>query len=564
VASEPQERSKSRRLDVAFAILLALLAFAVRIDSVGFNSLSEDETAKWQAIQQYRHGNFEGVNSEHPMMLKVLAWASLTVGKQWNGIASAHGWPAISPESWLRLPNVLFGAATAVMLYWLCGQMIGTAGAFAAGFFWAVSPLTVALNRLAKEETPFTFFTVLACYLYCRAKKATSDKKTCRFADLSAVAFGLAVASQYMPHLFGLNQLAWHFAGRRGLDKKPIGSLLFRILVLIAVAFFVANPMILSPASLSYILHWLHYDSVRHSGYNFNGTLYLNVPSLMLAGMPWYFYLWMLLVKTPIPILAAMVLGSVLLLRERQTLASCFFSSLGLVQLIGLSLCGAKWMRYSLSLLPFLYLAAGYAVQAAWSWARTRKLPATVVGAAAVVMLGWPLLELPAWKPVYPLYLNAIGGGIRNSARYFSPDEISEFDTRPVAKVVCQSANPRATLATARPNSMSYYLESCGRSDVHIVPLYDPGYVPQDGDLIVLEPSRRFLETQRYFDFLKGSDLPHRDIRVGPVVASTVYVFRGSAPWDEGHAPNIILTQSQDSQRWLRTAIRPLQTPNFP
>jgi hypothetical protein len=552
VSSEPQDRSAYRRLDVAIAILLAVLAFAVRIDHIGFNSLSEDETAKWQAIQEYRQGHFAAVNSEHPMILKMLAWGSLEVGKLWNGIAGAYGFPSTAAETWLRLPNVLFGAVTAAILFLFCRQLMGTTGSFSAGFFWAVSPLVVALNRITKEETAFTCFTLLACYFYCKAKKEASENRSCRWVDLSAMAFGLATASQYMIHLFGLNHLAWYVAGRRGLDHRAMRSLHLRMFLVMGLVFLLANPFILSPATGSYILHWLHHDGIRHTGYNFNGTLYPNFPSHMFTGVPWYFYLWMLLVKTPIPILAAMVIGGVLLLLDRKTLASCFFLSLGLVQLIGLSVCGAKWLRYSVSLLPFLYLAAGYAVQAAWTWGRSRKLPFGVIGAAAIVVLWWPLLELFAWRPYYPLYLNTIGGGTRNITRYFSPDEVSEFDTRLVAQQVCPAASPGATLATARPNSMTYYLESCGRSDIHVVPLYDPLYVPQNGDLIVLEPSRRFVETQRFFDLLERSGLPHREIHVGPVATSTIYRFQGSdlaeGSDEELGAQDIIFAASQDSQ----------------
>jgi hypothetical protein len=537
-----------RRRDAVLAIVLALLAFAVRIDRIGFNSFSEDETAKWLAIQEYRHGHFAGVNSEHPMILKMLAWGSVTLGERWNGIALAHGWPSTTPEGWLRVPSVLFGAATAVILFLLCRQMMGTAASFAAGFFWAISPVTVALNRLAKEESAFTFFTLLACYFYFQGKKATSEKKTRGWVDLSAVAFGLATASQYMIHLFGLNHLAWHVAGHRGLDHKRLGSLHLRIFLVMGLIFLMVNPLIVSPASVNYILHWLHHDGIRHTGYNFNGTLYPNFPSRFLAGVPWYFYLWMLLVKTPIPILAAIIIGTILLLRDRHTLASCLFVSLGLVQLIGLSICGAKWMRYSLSLLPFLYMAGGYAVQAAWGWAGRRRIPVAVAGVAAILVLGWPLLELVAWRPYYPMYLNAIVGGKRNIARYFSPDEISEFDTRQVAAMVCPAAHPGATLATARPNSMAYYLESCGRSDIHIVPLYDPLYVPNDGDLIVLEPSRRFRETQRVFDLLERSSLSRCDVHVGPVTASMIYEFRRSEPGEERGVQEVIVARSQASQ----------------
>ena len=137
VLHEPQDRCWRWHRDAAIALLLAVLAFAVRFNHLDFNSLSEDESAKWAAVQEYRHGHFAGVNSEHPMMLKVLAWGSLAVGERWNRLASLRSWPTMRPEGWLRVPNVLLGAATAGILFLFCRRMIGVVGASAAGFFWA-------------------------------------------------------------------------------------------------------------------------------------------------------------------------------------------------------------------------------------------------------------------------------------------------------------------------------------------------------------------------------------------------------------------------------------------
>jgi hypothetical protein len=546
-----QDRSSNWRLDAAIAMLLLLVAFVIRIDRVGFNSLSEDETAKWLAIQEYRQGHFAGVNSEHPMILKVMAWASLTAGDRWNEFASSHGWPTASPEGWLRLPNVLLGAATALILYLLCRRLMGVLGSFTAGFFWAVAPLAIALNRLVKEETPVTFFGLLACYFYCRAKLAVTESSTRRWYDLSGIAFGLAFASQYVITIFALNSLCWYFAGRIGLDRKPIGSRYARFFLAIVLTFVLVNPVVLSPHNLSAITHWLHHDGIRHTGYDFAGKLYLNFPSLIFSGMPWYFYLWLIFVKLPIPILAAVILGSVLLLRDRRTLAACFFISLGLVQLVILSVCGAKWIRYSLPFLPFLFLAGGYAVQHTWQWCTEKRVSMFVIGMAASVVFGWPALDVHAWAPYYPFYLNSFGGGVKNAARYFGPDETSEFDTREVAQRVSLMAPTSARLATARPMTMTYYLKIYGRPDIQVVPLYDASYVPRERDLIVLEPSRRFWETEQFFKLLGHSRMSHREIQVGPVVASTIYLFQQFP--DTGAVENVALNRPRDSRPFFET-----------
>jgi len=533
VSNEVQDRSFSWRREAAIAFLLAMLAFAVRLNRVDFSSLSEDESAKTAAVQEYRQGHFIGINSEHPMMPKMLIWASLTTGERWSRVASLHSWPSISPEGWLRFPNVLFGAATAAVLFLFCRRMMGLAGSFAASFFWAVAPLAVALNRLGKEETPLTFFTLLACYFYCRAQQANADLSSRRWFDLSAIGFGLSFASQYVPHLFGMNALAWLLAGRVGLSRKPSQYRYKRFFLIMFLAFFLVNPVVLSPGNFNAIVHWLHHDGVKHTGYDFDGTLYLNFPSRLLAGIPWYFYLWLLVVKTPIPILVSIVVGSILLVLDRRTLASCFFLVFGVLQLAGLSICGAKWIRYSLPVLPFLFLAGGYAVQMTWNHLRERKVSLVPVGLAAVILFAWPFLELHAWSPYYAFYLNSIGGGAKNIARYFAQDEVSEFDTREVARQVCPGAPTATRLATARPMSMTYYLENCRRADIQVVPLYDPRYMPREGDLIVLEPSRRFLETQQFFDLLSKSDIPHREVHVGPVLASTIYFLNASMPQSE-------------------------------
>ena len=115
--SELQSRWVRRHREAVIVLLLTVLALSVRLYRVDFNSLSEDEVAKWSAVQEYRHGHFVGVNSEHPMLPKMLAWASLTAGERWSRVAVVHGWPSLKPEGWLRIPNVLFGAAAAAVLH---------------------------------------------------------------------------------------------------------------------------------------------------------------------------------------------------------------------------------------------------------------------------------------------------------------------------------------------------------------------------------------------------------------------------------------------------------------
>ena len=75
---------------------------------------------------------------------------------------------------------------------------------------------------------------------------------------------------------------------------------------------------------------------------------------------------------------------------------------------------------------------------------------------------------------------------------------------------------------------MRDYLERDGRKDIQVIPLYDRDYTPQYGDLVLAEESRRYFEDD--LDWLRCSELPHEGVRVGPVLATTIYYFRLPAP----------------------------------
>jgi len=524
----------ARRTGFVLALLLTVAAFGLRVYQIGSYSLSEDEAAKWQAIQQYRQGHFVAVNGEHPMLMKLLAWGSVSLGERWNVYAFKQGWPSVSAEASLRLPNVILGAATTFVLYLLARALMGTVGALAAASFWAFSPLPIALNRLLKEETPLVFFSLLGCYFYLLAKRASQENEFHRRLDISAISFGLSFASKYAPQLFGLNALAWWLAPRLGLDERGIGSRFPRFFALIAITFLALNPVIIVPADVQSMFHWIQAGGAHHTGYNLAGTLYLNQPSLTQPTVPWYFYAWLLLVKTPLPVLAAILAGSLLLLRCRETLISTFFLSFGVIQFLGLSAFPGKWIRYVLGLLPFLFLAGGYAVQQLYDCMSRRGVAQQTLGLAAVLLCGWTYLELRVWEPYYSLYLNALGGGSTKIAQYFSPDEISELDARQAAALVCRGAPLGARLATSKPKTMAYYLERDGRNDIRVIPLYDRDYVPLDGDLILAEESRRYFQTNGLLQWLRSSRMSHEDVKVGPVIATSIYRFQLLPP-DENH-----------------------------
>src|ERR1044071_6713598 len=62
---------------------LVVLAFAVRAYHLGAASFAEDEANKVFAVRAYEQGDFT-VNAEHPMVMKMLCYASLQTVAAWN------------------------------------------------------------------------------------------------------------------------------------------------------------------------------------------------------------------------------------------------------------------------------------------------------------------------------------------------------------------------------------------------------------------------------------------------------------------------------------------------
>jgi 4-amino-4-deoxy-L-arabinose transferase-like glycosyltransferase len=519
----------ARRFERLFLALLLLVGLGLRAYRLGQPSLAEDEAAKWISIQKYRHGHFAGVNSEHPMVMKVLAWTSLDAGERFNRWAVGHGWHAVRKEAWLRLPVALLGALTSLVLYLVGRQMIGSLGAGLGAVFWAVSPLSVALNRVLKEESLFVFFTLLAFYCYNRGKQAASDAESKRWFTLAGVAFGLDLASYYLAiGEFGLIVLVWHVANQKGIRSRDMGPYLRRLVLVAGLVFVLANPVILSPRNVASMLRYSEQKTIQHHGYLMDGRVYLNNALTTPFGLPWYFYLWVLAVKTPLAILAAMLGGIALLFFERNTLISIFTRVNLTFWILPYSLAGSKWIRYEAIGLPVLYLAGGWAVERCLAWSRERmgkRAWRAGIAAAVMALVLWPLANAMAWAPYNRLYLNALGGGMADAGRLFPPDEVYDLGAREAAEYVCRVAPRGARVAASDPMGLGFYTHQLGRDDLKVVPFFDPNYLPRPGDFLLVQDSRRYFETDGLIDLVEKTEGPAFVVRDDGLSVEKVYRF---------------------------------------
>ncbi|MEQ1645528.1 MAG: glycosyltransferase family 39 protein, partial [Pyrinomonadaceae bacterium] len=153
---------------VLLAILLAL-AFGLRVTNVGSESLGEDELNKLQTVEEYRTNGISGKNGEHPFLMKGLQTVSIVAAEKLNNSvlpADSH----ISDEAALRFPIVLFGSLTVLLIFLLVSELFGRSIGLISAALWAVEPMAIGFDRVAKEDSLVLFFFLLTNFLWIKSQ----------------------------------------------------------------------------------------------------------------------------------------------------------------------------------------------------------------------------------------------------------------------------------------------------------------------------------------------------------------------------------------------------------
>jgi hypothetical protein len=492
-----------QKVVVAALALMIVLGAGLRLKGLGSVGFAEDEINKVEAARAYDHGDFTA-NAEHPMLMKLMIDGSLRAARLWTSLTGQ----IILEEAALRFPNVIFGALTAIPLFLLTATLFDRSTGLWAAAMWSFGVNAITYNRIGKEDTLMVFFMLFAFYLFIEAKQADgNDRKLVkRLTNLSAVSFGLMMASKYFPHYLGLNMLYHHNYSMRG---RNVGehrwTTPLSFFVLMGVAFLVANPAILSPKVWAYMNAYSGEKLLTHTGYLMGDHLYKNTASRSpFWGTPVYFYLLFLAIKVPLAVLGTFLIGLVAGVRRWRTPGPGFVVFMIFFWIVPYSLMGAKWPRYLLSLMPFIYMGAAVGVMVLIRWATSTFEKWNAKGAVtrvatAVLMLAsliWPAFTAYASAPHYALYTNVIGH--RYTAYFFPHDEFYDDGLNDAIRFVCVQAPANATIVSETPGVVRYYLEKLGRTDLQPRVLSDANFaVPDQGQVfIILQRGRTYFENQ--------------------------------------------------------------------
>src|SRR5262249_13616347 len=228
-------------------------------------------------------------------------------------------------------------------------------------------------NRVTKEDTLMVFFMLTAYVLYNTAKRRDIQdmKGQERLYGFAGIAFGLMISAKYFPHYYGLMALFYHLAGYDRRDNRPLTRRMKLIHgSAILLTFLAFNSAILLPSTWSYLWKYLHGDFFTHHGYVIMDHVYPNSIVRTPNGSPWFFYWLYLLVKLPPAVIGAFVIGVVTVFSrpgsEFEGKGHLFLRIMLLFWLIPMSLIGVKFLRYTLALIPFVYMTAAVGALTCW------------------------------------------------------------------------------------------------------------------------------------------------------------------------------------------------------
>lgn len=522
-----EKLERNKLLLIIVLVSLAFCARVYRLDAAGF---AEDEVNKVFAVRAYEQGDFTA-NAEHPMVMKMLCYASMHAAAAWNRAGGKHIDIVISDETALRLPNAAFGALTVIPLLLLTTGLLGIRVGLATSLLWALGLDAIWFNRTVKEDTLLVFFMLWGFLLYFRAKQLPPSNvaRQEKLYSLSGVAFGLMMASKYFPHYWALNALFYTLVGYDSRNNRPLTRVMWqKYFGAMLGAFVIFNPAVYFPQTWRYLWKYVNEELLTHHGYLVMDKLFVNDFLQTPGGNPWYFYFLFIAVKVPLPVLVAFAVGLVHIFSRsatRHSRGNTFLRMMLVFWLIPEAVVGTKFLRYSLSLMPLIYMTASVGIVLMWrslsagvkrlgADRRAASLVAAVAIVAAFVVV--PVVTtIDCLRRSYPsLYVNVFG---RNRVGYFFPhDEFYDLGARESIRFLAETAPPEVKIASEIPGVVHYYLERFKRLDIRSEIISQPGFTLISGrpDFVILQPGRIYFENIESFRFIE---------KTFPIVQASIY-----------------------------------------
>jgi Dolichyl-phosphate-mannose-protein mannosyltransferase len=531
--------SASRTLVFVALAALILAGFGFRVTGLSAEGLSEDELNKLNTVAEYRTHGLSGANGEHPMLMKALQTASIIVAEQWNNTSfvASHPGEYIQPETALRLPGVILGAFSALLIYLITAELFGPEVALIAAALWTFDPNAIGFNRIAKEDTFLLFFFLLANVFWLRGQRVaeSTERNPNPYYWASAAAYGAMVASKYVPHLFAISMSYYWVFQQLPETRWRLGTK--KVLIFFAImgiVFLILSPTILLPETWRQMGLFAGSKRISHDGYEFMGKLYSHHFDDWLKGIPAYFYVVFTWVKLPLLTLLGFMVGLPLLFRRKLGDGRYFVLMWLFFFFFAFSFLGGKFTRYYTTALPAVLITSALGIQFTGRWLsdrlasslRLRTVKHYVPAFLAVLVITASMIACAQAAPHFRLFMNVLGGGPARAGYYFPHDEFYDSSMREVISEIAKRARPGAHVASESPSLVSYYAQRDKRTDLTAVSLSDPEALRQlqVGDFVIVARGRRYFSNDA---LLRGLETHKADLQffLGAVRSVDVYTL---------------------------------------
>jgi uncharacterized membrane protein len=436
----------------------------------------------------------------------------------------------------LRLPGVIAGALTTLLIYLIAAELFGAEVALIAAALWAFDPSAIAFSRVAKEDTFLLFFFLLANVFWLRGQRVaeSTDQNPNKYYWATAACYGAMVASKYVPHLFAISMCYyWMFQKipqtRWRLGKKRI----LKLFTIMGLVFLVLSPTVLLPETWRQMGLFAGGNRVSHDGYEFMNQLYTQRFSDWLRGIPVYFYIVFTAVKLPVLTVLGFVAGLPLLFRRKLGDGRYFILFWLYMWVIAFCFPGGKFTRYYTTVLPAVLITCALGIQFTGRWLANRisslavasELKHYVPACLAVIVVIASVVSSIHASPHFRLFTNSFGGGMAWAGYYFPHDEFYDASMRDVIGEIAQRARPGARVASESPTLAAYYAQRAQRPDLICLSLSDPEALKQltTGDFIIIARGRRYFSNDAIITALRDHSTPIAEFKLGSVPSAKLY-----------------------------------------
>ncbi len=315
-----------------------------------------------------------------------------------------------------RLPLVWLGMLLGAMIGSWALSWLGRRAMVVSLVLFSVSPNLLASSALATTDLAATAFYFGTVYCWWRTFKYESK----RWLLLTAVLLGFAMATKLtalllLPVLLFLALIHWR--------ERPWAELLIKFLALLPVALIAfwliygfelarLEEFLIPLPAASYARSWLNVLNHVQSGH---AAFFLG--ELSMEGW-WLYFPVTFLLKTPVVTLSLLIVGSWIIIRDRdywQTGVFLLAPALAIIIPAMVSRLNIGY-RHILPASPFIMVAAGAAVL---FFQRNRLTKALLI-----LGLSWILLSGIYQYPDYLAYFNEIAGGTDQGFRYLGDSNL--------------------------------------------------------------------------------------------------------------------------------------------